>query len=251
MTPKEQRLRYRMNLDATTTSGLCDDYLQVNLITLPREYAFEFLLFCRRNPKACPLVDILEGGSTQPLVADADIRTDLPKYRIYKNGIFENEVLDVTREWKEEFVTFLIGCSFTFEKALNQAGIRLLHQEQTKVVPMFKTNIPCEKSGRFEGNMVVSMRALKEDEIEKAVEITSKFETSHGGPVHVGNPGDIGVQDIYKPDYGECVKFDENDRIPVFWACGVTPQNVCIHAKPEIMITHAPGHMLITDRVES
>ncbi|WP_163527048.1 putative hydro-lyase [Halobacillus ihumii] len=250
MNPKQQRETFRINKYTGTTSGMCDNYLQANMIILPKEYAFEFLLFCQRNPRSCPIVDVLEEGVTQPQIAEADIRTDLPKYRIYRNGQLDQEVSDIKEEWREDFVTFLIGCSFTFEKALREEGIGLLHQEQQRVVPMYKTNIACEKAGRFEGNMVVSMRALKSEEIDKAVRVTERFETSHGGPVHIGNPEKIGITDINKPDYGESVSFDENERTPVFWACGVTPQNVGLNVKPSIMIAHAPGHMLITDQLE-
>ncbi len=250
VTPMEQRHRFRNQLDRGTTSGMCDNYLQANMITLPKEYAFDFLLFCQRNPKPCPIIDVLEPGQFEPRVAEADIRTDLPKYRIYKNGKLEEEVHDIQKYWREDFVTFLIGCSFTFEKALLDDGIKLLHQDQQRVVPMYKTNIPCEKAGRFEGHMVVSMRALKPEEVELAVEITNNFQTSHGGPVHVGSPEEIGIMDLNYPDYGESVVFNREERIPVFWACGVTPQNVGLQAKPEIMISHAPGHMLITDQLE-
>lgn len=250
MKPSEQRQQFRLRKENGTTSGMCDNYLQANMIILPKDYAFEFLLFCQRNPKSCPIVDVLESGVVEPGVAGADIRTDLPKYRIYRDGKFTEEVHDIQEEWRDDFVTFLIGCSFTFEKALLKEGIALLHQDQNRVVPMYKTNIPCKKAGRFEGEMVVSMRALKANEIEKAVQITEQFQTSHGGPIHIGNPEEIGIYDIHQPDYGESISFDSTERTPVFWACGVTPQNVCVHAKPEIMISHAPGHMLITDQLE-
>lgn len=250
MHPKQQRESFRSNQYTGTTSGMCDNFLQANMIILPKEYAFEFLLFCQRNWQSCPIVDVLEEGVTTPKIADADVRTDLPKYRIYRNGQLDKEVTDINEEWQADFVTFLIGCSFTFEKALLENGIRLLHQEQDRVVPMYKTNIPCEKAGRFEGNIVVSMRALKTEEIDKAVNITERFETSHGAPVHIGNPEEIGITDIDNPDYGESISFDEEERTPVFWACGVTPQNVGLNVKPPIMIAHAPGHMLITDQLE-
>ncbi|MCP3031518.1 putative hydro-lyase [Halobacillus sp. A1] len=250
MKPYDQRQIFRKQEDNGTTSGMCDNYLQANMITLPKEFAFDFLLFCLRNPKPCPVVDVLEAGVTKPKVADADIRTDLPKYRIYRSGEFTEEVNDIQDYWRDDFVTFLIGCSFTFEKALLEDGIELLHQQQKRVVPMYKTNIPCEKAGNFEGNMVVSMRALKQGEIERASQITEHFQTSHGGPVHIGNPEEIGINDIHSPDYGDSISFNDEERVPVFWACGVTPQNVCLNAKPEIMISHAPGHMLITDQLE-
>ncbi|MFG6147908.1 putative hydro-lyase [Halobacillus sp. B23F22_1] len=250
MNPYNQRQLFRTQQESGTTSGMCDNYLQANMLVLPREYAFDFLLFCVRNPKPCPIVDVLEPGITTPKIANADIRSDLPKYRIYRNGEFVEEVKDIQGVWRDDFVTFLIGCSFTFEKALLESGVNLLHQEQRKVVPMYKTNIACEEAGRFKGNMVVSMRALKPEDVQKAVKITEPFETSHGSPVHIGDPADIGIYDIMSPDYGESVEFNEEEYIPVFWGCGVTPQNVCLNAKPEIMISHAPGHMLITDQFE-
>nr|WP_305910771.1 putative hydro-lyase [Alkalihalobacillus macyae] len=250
MHPKEQRLKYRENIENGTTSGLCDGYLQANMISLPAKYAFEFLLFCNRNPKPCPVVDVLEAGQVVPSIADADIRTDLPKYRIYKNGDLERETFDLKDVWEDEFVTFLLGCSFTFEKALTEVGISLLHQEMKKVVPMYQTSISCEEAGSFKGEMVVSMRAIKKEELEETIRITSKFPHAHGAPVHIGDPAEIGIQDFEQPDYGEFTPFNEDERIPVFWACGVTPQYVGLNAKPEIMITHAPGHMLITDQKE-
>ncbi|WP_377890791.1 putative hydro-lyase [Alkalihalobacillus sp. R86527] len=245
--PSEQRLRFRDQTDTGTTSGMCDGYLQANMITLPKEYASDFLLFCERNPKPCPLVDVLEAGEVKPNVADADIRTDIPKYRIYQNGTLKEETLDLKAYWRDDFVTFLLGCSFTFEKALADAGISLLHQEMNKVVPMYQTSIDCKEAGRFSGGMVVSMRAIKKEELDEAVRITAEFPNAHGAPVHIGNPSEIGIHDLEKPDYGEYTPFESEDRIPVFWACGVTPQFVGLNVKPEIMITHAPGHMLITD----
>ncbi len=244
-----QRQLFRHNKQITTTSGLCPNYLQVNMLTLPYDYAFEFLLFCNRNPKSCPIIEVLEPGVWSPVTAEADIRTDLPKYHIYEHGRLVGEELSIKHYWRDDLVTFLIGCSFTFEKALLENNIRLLHQEQNKVVPMYKTNIECHSSGIFKGNMVVSMRALEKDQIDKAIKITSQFSNSHGSPVHVGNPEEIGIEDINQPDYGESIKF-ENHRVPVFWACGVTPQNICLNAKPSLAISHAPGHMLITDQLE-
>lgn len=245
--PSEQRLRFRDQTDKGTTSGMCDGYLQANMITLPKEYAADFLLFCERNPKPCPLVDVLEAGEVKPNVADADIRTDLPKYRIYQHGTLKEETHDLIEYWRDDFVTFLLGCSFTFEKALIDSGISLLHQEMNKVVPMYQTSIECNEAGRFSGEMVVSMRAIKKEELDEAVRITADFPNAHGAPVHIGDPSEIGIQNLEQPDYGEYTPFDSEERIPVFWACGVTPQFVGLNAKPEIMITHAPGHMLITD----
>lgn len=241
---------FRNNEHVGTTSNMCPNYLQTNLISLPYEYAFDFLLFCFRNPKSCPVIDVLEPGQVEPSIAiGADIRSDLPKYRVYQNGEFSREVFNIAEEWNERYVTFLIGCSFTFEKALTEKGIQLLHQEQGSVIPMYRTNIPCHPAGPFSGNMVVSMRPLKPEEVDHAVKITSRFETSHGSPVHIGDPKEIGIDDLNQPDYGEPVDMDD-DRIPVFWACGVTPQNVLQNARLPKFISHAPGYMLITDQFE-
>lgn len=248
--PKEQRERFRRNLDIQTTSGLCDGFMQANLVILPKEYAFEFLLFCQRNIKPCPIVDVMEAGVYTPNVADADIRTDIPKYRVYESGTFKEEVTDVTPYWRDDFVTFLIGCSFTFERALVEAGIDMLHQQAGNVVSMYVTNIPCEKAGRFEGPTVVSMRPIKKRDLVKAVEVTGKYPHTHGTPLHIGDPAVIGIEDITKPDYGEFTSYSEDEYVPVFWACGVTPQAVALQAKPSIMITHAPGYMFISDQKE-
>lgn len=251
MKPSEIRMHFRTEEKTGTTSGMCEKYTQTNLVTLPKAYAFDFLLFCMRNPKPCPLVEVMEAGQTVPKVAEADIRTDLPRYRIYRDGEFAKEVLNISDVWQDDFVTFLIGCSFTFEQALLDGGIPLLHQEQKKVVPMFDTTIPLETAGIFKGNMVVSMRAVPNELVQRALSISERFEQSHGSPVHIGNPEEIGITDLQKPDYGEAVDFDSAKTTPVFWACGVTPQNAALQAKPPIMITHAPGHMLITDQLDS
>lgn len=250
MKPSEERLRFRSEEKTGTTSGLCEKYIQTNLVTLPKAYAFDFLLFCMRNPKPCPLVEVMEAGQTVPKVADADIRTDLPRYRIYRDGEFSEEVLNIADVWQDDFVTFLIGCSFTFEQALLDGDIPLFHQDQKKVVPMFDTTIPLEAAGIFKGNMVVSMRAVPNHLVERALDISERFEQSHGSPVHIDDPETIGIKDLQNPDYGEAVDFDSAEATPVFWACGVTPQNAALQAKPAIMITHAPGHMLITDQLE-
>ncbi|MYL28758.1 putative hydro-lyase [Halobacillus halophilus] len=248
MNPLETRMKIRRQEMTGTTSGLCEQYIQTNMVTLPKAYAFDFLLFCMRNPKPCPIVEVMEAGMSRPAAADADIRTDLPRYRIYRNGSFSEEVLHLNDVWQDDFVTFLIGCSFTFEKALLDGGIPLLHQEQNKVVPMFDTNIPLQEAGIFKGNMVVSMRAVPNHLVDQALAVSHDFESSHGEPVHTGAPEEIGITDLQKPDYGEAVTFDTDEMTPLFWACGVTPQNAALQARPSIMITHAPGHMLITDK---
>ncbi|TLS38664.1 putative hydro-lyase [Pseudalkalibacillus caeni] len=230
------------------TSGMANGYVQANLAVLPKDLAFEFLLFCQRNPKSCPIIDVTEPGSGVPALSapDADLRTDIPKYRLYKKGILTEEKTDLLDIWDENMVGFLIGCSFTFEEALIKNGIPMRHNEEQCNVPMYKTNIQSVKAGPFEGPMVVSMRPMKEKDVVRAVQVTSRFPAVHGAPVHIGNPQSIGINDINNPDFGDKVTI-KDDEVPVFWACGVTPQAVAMHVKPEIMITHSPGHMFITD----
>jgi uncharacterized protein YcsI (UPF0317 family) len=247
MEPKEIRRKIRFNEYEGSTSGVSGDKVQANLVIIPKKYAFEFLLFALRNKKPVPIIEVIEDGEyTSTLAEDSDIRTDVPKYHIYKNGEFSEEVNDIVNIWKRDFVTFLIGCSFTFEQAILDAGIHIKHIDEGKNVAMYKTNISTRPAGIFKGNTVVSMRMFKEEVVDEVVSITSKFPDMHGTPIHIGNPEDIGIRDIANPDYGEFVEF-EDDEVPVFWACGVTPQNILLNAKPEIVITHAPGYMFITD----
>jgi len=192
-------------------------------------------------------LDVLDAGNPVPKIAkDGDIRTDIPKYRIYKNGKLYDEVTDIKEIWQDDFVSFLLGCSFTFEKALLENGIPVRHIEENKNVPMYITNIDTVPAGVFSGKMVVSMRPIPEKLVIRAVQVTSRFPSVHGAPVHIGDPKKIGIKDIEKPDFGDPVEIKENE-VPVFWACGVTPQAVALNSKPEIMITHSPGHMFITD----
>lgn len=223
-------------------------YTQANLVILKKEYAFDFLLFCQRNSKPCPLVDVSDIGSFSPskIAEGADIRKDIPKYRIYRDGVLIEEVNDVTEYWEDDMVCFLLGCSFTFETPLLASGIPVRHIEEGCNVPMYKTNIPCAKAGKFEGPMVVSMRPMLSTDAIRAVQITSRFPGVHGAPIQIGNPEGIGIHDISKPDFGDPVKLKEGE-VPVFWACGVTPQAVAMECKPSIMITHAPGCMFISD----
>lgn len=248
MSPAEAREMIRNNDWVKPTSGIANGFIQANLAVLPKDLAFEFLLFCQRNPKPCPIIDVTEAGSGVPALAapNADIRSDIPKYRVYRNGILTEETTDVTALWDENMVGFLIGCSFTFEEGLLKNGIPIRHIEENCNVPMYKTNIQCVKAGRFEGPMVVSMRPMAEKDAIRAVQVTSRFPSVHGAPVHIGNPASIGITNIHKPDFGDKVTIKEGE-VPVFWACGVTPQAVAMEVKPEIMITHAPGHMFITD----
>jgi uncharacterized protein YcsI (UPF0317 family) len=249
LTPEEARYLIRENKLIRPTSGIASGFAQANLVVLPKDLAFEFLLFCQRNPKPCPVLDVTEPGSWAPALTapDADLRTDVPKYRIYRYGELVEEATDVREYWSENMVGFLLGCSFTFEYALLNNGIPIRHIEEHCNVPMYKTNIPCVKAGRFEGPMVVSMRPIPEKDVVRAVQVTSRFPSVHGAPVHIGNPFSIGIQDLQKPDFGDPVTIREGE-VPVFWACGVTPQAVAMHVKPELVITHAPGHMFITNR---
>lgn len=236
------------------TAGFALGFVQANLVVLPREAAYDFLLFCQRNPKPCPLLDVTEPGQVEPsgVAAGADLRTDLPRYRVYRHGELVDEPLEVTSYWRDDFVSFLLGCSFTFEAALLQAGLPVRHIEESatlptpKNVPMYRTNIPCRPAGMFHGPLVVSMRPYTPADAIEAATITARFPQVHGGPVHLGDPAAIGVNDISKPDFGDAVEIRPGE-IPVFWACGVTPQAVVMQSKPEIVITHAPGHMFVTD----
>ncbi|PPA69155.1 putative hydro-lyase [Jeotgalibacillus proteolyticus] len=248
MSPSEARDMIRNNRYVKPTSGVSNGFIQANLAVLPKDLAFEFLLFCQRNPKSCPIIDVTEPGSGIASLAapKGDIKTDIPKYCVYRNGELVEEKTDVSDLWDENMVGFLIGCSFTFEEALIKNGIPIRHNEENCNVPMYKTTIQSVKAGRFEGPMVVSMRPMTEKDAIRAVQVTSRFPSVHGAPVHIGNPESIGIKNINEPDFGDRVTINEGE-IPVFWACGVTPQAVAMQVKPEIMITHAPGHMFITD----
>jgi len=233
---------------AGPTSGLADKFAQANLVILPRDVAGEFLLFCQRNPKPCPLLEVLEPGDPVPHLTapDADLRTDLPRYRVWKNGELADEPADICDVWRDDFVAFLIGCSFTFEGALLRAGVSVRHVERGVNVPMFRTNIDCRPAGRFHGPLVVSMRPMSPAEAIRAVQITSRYPDVHGAPVHLGLPERIGITDLSTPDYGDAVPIEAGE-LPVFWACGVTPQAVMTAAKPPLAITHSPGCMFVTD----
>lgn len=248
-TPREIREMVREGRwEARTTAGVAPGYVQANLVILPRAQAFDFLLFCQRNPKPCPLIEVMEPGVAEPVITapGADIRTDLPRYRVFRDGALVKEVDDILEEWRDDLVTFLLGCSFTFETALLDAGISLRHIEQEKNVSMYVTTLGTRSAGQFAGPTVVSMRPIPQEKVVRAVQITSRFPDVHGAPVHIGDPGRIGIQDLSRPDYGDIVELKEGE-VPVFWACGVTPQAVAVQSKPPLMITHAPGNMFITD----
>ena len=233
------------------TAGVAPGFAQANLVVLPQELAFDFLQFCRRNPKPCPLLDVTEPGDPVPRTAapNADLRTDLPRYRVWEHGELVDEPTDITDRWRDDFVAFVIGCSFTFEAAMLRAGIPVRHLELGVGVPMFQTNIQCQPAGSFHGPMVVSMRPLKPADAIRAVQVTSRYPDVHGAPVHLGLPEQIGVDDLAKTDFGNPIPVHD-DEIPVFWACGVTPQAVIMATKPPLVITHCPGCMFTTDLLD-
>ena len=230
------------------TSGLAEGHVQGNVVILPELLANDFLRYCQRNPKPCPLLAVSEPGEAllSSLGADIDIRTDVPCYRVWRDGVLVDQPTDIRNLWRSDLVTFVIGCSFSFEEALLEAGIPLRHITQKRNVAMYRSNMPTSPAGVFNGPMVVSMRPLKALDAIRAIQITSRFPNVHGAPVHIGNPALIGIADLAAPDYGDAVDVLP-DEIPVFWACGVTPQAAITQACPEFCITHAPGAMLITD----
>ncbi len=230
------------------TSGIARDHVQGNVVILPSELAGDFLRYCQRNPKPCPLLEVTEPGD--PMLAglgrDVDIRSDVPRYRVWRRGELVDEPTDIGALWRDDLVTFVIGCSFSFEQALLDAGLSMRHIDQNRNVAMYRTNIATEPAGPFHGPMVVSMRPLRPAAAIRAIQVTSRFPDVHGAPVHIGDPTLIGIKDLGLPDYGDPVDV-MRDELPVFWACGVTPQAAITQAKPDFCITHAPGAMLITD----
>lgn len=230
------------------TSGHAYGYVQGNLAILPRDWADDFLRFCQANPKPCPLLGVTEAGDPRlpALGDDLDLRTDLPRYRVWQNGQLVDEPRSITKVWRDDLVGFVIGCSFSFEEALLASGVPIRHIVRGSNVPMYRTSIPTQAAGRLHGPMVVSMRPLKPTDAIRAVQITTRLPAVHGAPVHIGFPEQIGIQDISRPDYGDPVPVEAGE-LPVFWACGVTPQAAIAAAKPPFAITHAPGSMLVTD----
>lgn len=251
MTPKEIRELIRQEKITFPTAGMCRGYAQANLVILPSEYAADFKEFTDRNPFPCPVLEIIKGNPLTHDMADgANILTDIPEYFIYRNGKMVERCKNATKYWEDGFVGFLLGCSFSFEEALMNAGIEIRHIATGRNVPMYKTNFATKKAGAFEGPMVCSMRPMTPENAKLAYDITVKFPNVHGAPVHMGDPLAIGIADINKPDYGESVEIRECE-IPVFWPCGVTPQAAIENAKPPIVITHSPGYMFITDIVNA
>ena len=252
-TPSESghavRLAIRAGAHRGPTAGLAPGFVQGNLAILPKDLAADFLRFCQLNPKPCPLIGTSAPGDARvpELGADLDIRTDIPRYRVWRNGELVAEPETLNDVWRDDLVSFVLGCSFSFEEALTAEGIELRHIAQGCNVPMYRTSIETAAAGPFHGPMVVSMRPLKPADAIRAVQITTRFPSVHGAPVHVGKPELIGIADVMKPDYGDAVEV-RDDELPVFWACGVTPQSVIATVKPEFCITHYPGCMLVTDR---
>lgn len=230
------------------TSGLADDLVQGNLVILPQALAADFLLYCQRNPKPCPLLAVGDPGNPAlpALGADIDIRHDLPRYRVWRDGVLADEPTDIAALWRDDLVSFVIGCSFSFEWALLRDGIPLRHVQCGRNVAMYRTSIATAPAGPFHGPLVVSMRPLKPADAIRAVQITSRYPATHGAPVHLGDPAAIGIADLAQPDYGEAVDVLPGE-LPVFWACGVTPQAAVAAARLPFVITHAPGCMLVTD----
>lgn len=252
LNPAQLRNAFRANASGGQTSGLAYGYVQANLTILPESMADDFRVYCERNPRPCPLIGVSAVGdaSFPELGRGIDVRTDIATYRVFKDGKFSAEVSDISSLWRDDFVAFALGCSFSFEEALIDAGIGVRHIELGRNVPMYRTAIDTVSAGPFGGKMVVSMRPFKADQVKKAVEITSKFPRVHGGPIHIGSPEEIGIKNIATPDFGDVPQINEGEVL-LFWACGVTPQVAIENARPQICITHKPGHMLVTDRLNS
>jgi uncharacterized protein YcsI (UPF0317 family) len=247
-TGADVRAACRAGTLTSPTPGLALGYVQANLVIVPKEHAFDFLLFCQRNPKPCPLLDVTEPGDSEPrgVAPGADLRTDLPAYRVWRDGRLVAEPTDVRDLWRDDFVSFVIGCSFTFENALLEARLPVRHIEQRVNVPMYNTTRQCRSAGRFAGPLVVSMRPMTPEQAVAATRVCARFPRAHGVPVHFGGPAALGIQDLDRPDYGDPVEVRAGE-VPVFWACGVTPQAALMRAQLPLAITHKPGHMLLTD----
>ncbi|TNE76025.1 MAG: putative hydro-lyase [Gammaproteobacteria bacterium] len=247
-TPQQLRARIRYGEYEDNTSGQCPGFVQGNVVILTADWATDFLQFCQFNPRPCPLIAMSEAG--EPILPelgdDLDIRTDIPRYRIFHHGELVQEVRDVVNHWRDDLVTFVLGCSFSFEEALLADGLEVRNISEGVNVPMYRTHIPCRTAGRFSGNMVVSMRPMLAADAIRAIQICSRFPSVHGAPIHLGDPSLIGVKDIARPDFGDAVSIRPGE-LPVFWACGVTPQVALEQARPPLCITHSPGCMLVTD----
>lgn len=247
-TPTEIRECIRKEEWTGPTTGIALGFVQANLVIVPEKLALDFILFCQRNHSACPILEFTEPGAVNLnyLAKDVDLRTDLPKYRVYERGILIDEPLNIVDYWRPDFVSFLIGCSLSFEKALTDSNIPLRHLENNKNGAIYISSIKCNPAGKFRGNMAVSLRPIPREKLIRTIQITSRFYNTHGAPIHIGDPALIGIKNLDKVDYGDPPIFKDND-VPVFWACGVTPQVVALESKPGIMITHSPTHMFVSD----
>lgn len=248
MTPETLRQEIRAAQWTSPTTGVAGGFVQANLVALPAAHAGAFERFCRANAQACPILEITRAGQVSPALAPgADLRTDLPRYHVYRDGALASEPTNVRAEWRSDFVAFLVGCSFTFEHVLMEAGIRLRHVAEGRNVAMYRTRIDCIPIERFEGKLVVSMRPLARTDVTKAVQICSGMPDAHGAPIAIGRQNDLGIADLGKPDFGDATSVHADDVV-VFWACGVTATQAAREARLPLLITHAPGHMLVTDR---
>lgn len=246
---RRARAAIRRGQHTGPTSGLAPGCAQANLVILPERDAADFRRFCTLNPKPCPLLEVTEPGSPFPtkMARDADLRVDLPRYRVFRDGHLAEEPNDITAWWRRDLTAFLLGCSFTFEWALASAGLIPAHWQRVGNVPMFVTNRPCVPVGRFVGPMVVTMRPFPPKDADRAAAITSRFPAMHGAPIHIGDPAELGIAALHRPDFGDPVSITAGE-VPVFWACGVTPQLVIQRVGLPLAIFHSPGHMFITDR---
>jgi len=247
----ELRAAIRSGAYRSHTAGLGQGYLQANLAILPEAYALDFMRYCQRNPKPCPLIGVSDTGNPMmfTLGRDIDIRTDVPAYNVYRDGRLDSVSADITEDWRDDLVVFALGCSFTFEHAVMRAGVALWHVDNDRTVPMFRSNIETVPAGPFSGKMVVSMRAVPEDRVAEVAEISRAYPLAHGAPVYWGDPAGLGIADIMSPDWGDPAPLGPGE-VPMFWACGVTPQVAIEAARLPLCITHKPGHMLITDVAE-
>ena len=246
--PASARARIAAGEFTGTTAALCPGYAQANLVILPLDWARDFFDFCRLNPKPCPLLEVLDPGEpfTSRIARHADVRSDLPRYRVWRRGELVDEPTDIRGLWRDDLVSFFLGCSFSFDLALQEAGLPVRHLEQGCNVPMYRTSLPNAKAGRLGGPLVVSMRPMPRELVPAAVEVSGRYGGAHGAPVHLGEPREIGISDLDRPDFGEAVELKPGE-VPVFWACGVTPQAALSEARPPFAVTHAPGHMFISD----
>lgn len=246
--PKQIRTEIHKGQLSRTTAGLCPGYAQTNVVAIPKEFALEFMIFCQRNPKACPILEMIDNGDAEPhrMAPGANLRTDISVYHVFQDGVL-TEYSDVSALWRPDLVTFLLGCSFTFEDAMIRAGIPIRHIEEDKNVPMYSTNQLCDPAGRFTTHLVVSMRPVPANLVTRVIQVTSRFPGVHGAPIHIGDPKGLGIMDLSVPDFGDSVSIYPNE-IPVFWASGVTATSAVQHARLPFVITNAPGFMFITDR---